>query len=415
MPGPTRWRGSALLHAIASNKVSMSSINARVRAILRLVQKCSKSGVPETAVEGQLNRPEDAMLMRRIAADAIVLLKNEEDILPLDKYKRIAVIGPNAQVASYCGGGSAALNPYTAVSPLEGISNAALGGVDFAQGVYGHQKTPLLGKQLRTPDGHIGFVLRIFNEPPGTNRRILIEERHETDAMVFFFDYNNPNLQPIWYADAEGYFIPEESGSYDFGLCVQGTGNLYVDGKLLINNTDVQTPGPSFLGAGTIEEKGTIELDAGKEYKILVQWGCSRTGNYKAPAVVDFGHGGFRFGACKRISPQEGIEEAVALASQADQVILFAGLNAEWESEGEDRSNMRLPPHSDQLITSVLAVNPKTVVILQSGTPVEMPWIDDAKAVVHAWYGGNETGNGIADVIFGHVNPVSPRSDIFVP
>ncbi|OOO07342.1 glycoside hydrolase family 3 domain protein [Aspergillus oryzae] len=405
MPGPTRWRGSALAHVITANKVSMATVNARVRAVLRLVQKASRSGIPERAPEGQLNREEDRRLLRKIASEAIVLMKNEEGILPLDKRRRVAVIGPNAQVATYCGGGSAALNPYFAVTPFEGITNAALEGVDFAQGVYGHENLPLLGKRLRTPDGHTGFVLRIFNEPPTATTRVPIEERLETDAMVFFLDYSHPHLQSTWYADAEGYFTPDESGLYDFGLCVQGTGKLYVNGHLLINNVDVQTPGSSFLGSGTVEERESIQLEAGREYKIQVQWGCAKTGKFKVPGVVDFGHGGFRFGACKRLSPAEGIEEAVRLAARVEQVILTAGLSAEWESEGEDRTTMSLPPHTDQLIERVLAAIPNTIIVLQSGTPVEMPWIHQAKAVMHAWYGGNETGNAIADVIFGDVNP----------
>ncbi|PYI09323.1 hypothetical protein BO78DRAFT_427486 [Aspergillus sclerotiicarbonarius CBS 121057] len=405
MPGPTRWRGSALTHAIAANKVPMATVDARVRVVLKLVQQASRAGIPERAPELQLDRAEDRRLLRKIASEAVVLLKNDDGILPLNKTKRIAVIGPNAKIATYCGGGSAALNPYNAVTPFEGISNSSSGGIEFAQGIYGHQTLPLLGKRLRTQDSLTGFTLKIFNDPPSVPDRTPLEVRHETDSMVFFLDYNHPELHPMWFADAEGYFIPDESGLYDFGLCVQGTGKLFVDGNLLVNNADVQRPGPSFLGSGTMEERGTMELVAGQQYKIHVQWGCAKTSKFKVPGVVDFGHGGFRFGACKQLPPQTGIEAAVKLAASVEQVVLVAGLSAEWESEGEDRTSMSLPPYTDELISRVLEVNPDTVVILQSGTPVGIPWIKDAKAVLHAWYGGNETGNGLADVIFGDVNP----------
>ncbi|PYH97185.1 hypothetical protein BO71DRAFT_448160 [Aspergillus ellipticus CBS 707.79] len=405
MPGPSRWRGGTLAHAIAANKVPIATVNSRVRAVLRLVQQASRSGIPERAPELQLNRAGDRQLLRKIASEAIVLLKNEDAILPLDKTKKIAVIGPNAQIATYCGGGSAALNPYEAVTPFDGISRSASGGVEFAQGIYGHQNLPLLGKRLRNQAGLIGFDLRIFNEPPTVATRTPLEELHETDSLVFFLDYSHPELQTVWFADAEGYFVPEESGLYDFGLCVQGTGKLFVDGKLLINNADVQRPGPSFLGSGTMEERGTMELVAGRQYRVHVQWGCAKTSKFKVPGVVDFGHGGFRFGACKQLSPEEGITEAVKLAESVDQVVLLAGLSAEWESEGEDRTHMNLPPQTDELISRVLKANPDTVVVIQSGTPVEMPWIAEAKAVLHAWYGGNETGNGLADVVFGDANP----------
>ena len=406
MPGPPRWRGAALSHAITANKISATTMNDRVRAVLKLVQKAAKSGVPDHAPETQLDRPEDRKLLRKIAAEAIVLLKNDEGVLPLNKEKKIAVIGPNAKIATYCGGGSAALNPYRAVTPYDGLSEATQGGIEFAQGVYGHQMLPLLGKQLRTEDGTVGFSLRIFNEPPTAASRKLLEERKETDSMMFFMDYTHPELQPTWYADAEGYFTPESSGIYDFGLAVNGTGRMFVDGELLINNADVQRPGTSFFGNGTVEEIVSMNLEAGRKYKILTQWGCGKTSTFKVPGVVDFGHGGFRFGACKQLSPEEGIAEAVHVASDADQVVLFAGLSSEWESEGEDRAAMKLPPHTDELITRVLGANKNTVVVVQSGTPVEMPWIDNANAVLHAWYGGNETGHAISDVILGDVNPV---------
>lgn len=406
MPGPPRWRGAALNHAITSNKITAAALNDRVRAVLKLVQKASKSGVPDHAPETQLDRPEDRKLLRKIASEAIVLLKNQDRILPLNKHKKIAVIGPNAKIATYCGGGSAALNPYRAVTPYDGLSEAATGGIEFSQGVYGHQMLPLLGKQLVTGKGATGFSLKIFNEPPTAASRKLLEERHETDSMIILMDYDHPELQTIWYADAEGYFVPETSGVYEFGLTVQGTGRLFVDGNLLINNADVQRPGTSFFGSGTLEEVVSMELEAGRKYKVLVEWGCGKTSTFRVPGVVDFGHGGFRFGACKQLAPENGIADAVKVASSVDQVVLLVGLSSEWESEGEDRTTMRLPPHTDELISKVLEANPNTVIVIQSGTPVEMPWIDGAKAVLHAWYGGNETGHAISDALFGDVNPV---------
>ncbi|OKL60684.1 putative beta-glucosidase I [Talaromyces atroroseus] len=405
MPGPTRWRGSALNHAIASNKISTAVLDNRVRQVLKLVQRASKSGVPENAPETELNRDEDRELLRKVASDAIVLLKNEGHVLPLNKNRRIAVIGPNSKIATYSGGGSATLKPYEAITPFEGIAGSACAGVDFAQGVYAHQLLPVIGKQLRTENGLVGFSLKFFNDPPGAPRRELLEARYETDFSPFFLDYNHPNLRATWYADAEGYYTPGESGIYDFGLCVRGTGKLYIDGKLLINNADMQKPGPSFLGTGTVEEKESLELVAGQTYRILVQWGSEKTSKIRVPGVVYFGHGGFRLGAAKRISPEEGIEAAVKLASNVDQVVICAGLSSEWESEGEDRLNMKLPPHSDELISRVLDANPNTVIVIQSGTPVEMPWVAKAKSVLQAWYGGNECGHAIADIIFGDTNP----------
>lgn len=117
MPGPSRWRGSALTHAVTANKVPMKKLDERVRAVLRLVRAGIDSEIPENAPETELNREQDRSLLRRAAAESVVLLKNDDDVLPLKKSETIAVIGPNSKIATYCGGGSASLNPYEAITP----------------------------------------------------------------------------------------------------------------------------------------------------------------------------------------------------------------------------------------------------------------------------------------------------------
>ena len=415
MPGPTRWRGEALKHAVSANKVKIAQLNDRVRNVLDLINTTSKSGVPEAAPEARLNRPEDQQLLRKVAADSIVLLKNDGNVLPFDKNKRIAIIGPNAKIATYCGGGSASLNPYYTVTPFQGIKNQAAAGVDFSQGAYGHQLLPVLGTQLTRPDGSQGFTMRVYNEAPGTLQRAMIDEKPITDSLMFFVDYHNAKLEEVWYADCEGIFTPEQGGLYDFSLAVHGTAKLYVDGELVVNNAINQTSGTTFLGTGTVEVIGSKELTGGRSYDVLVQYGCGKTSSLKIPdGVVSFGHGGLRFGGCRRLCPKQGIEEAVKVATIVDQVVVFAGLSGEWESEGEDRSTMDLPPGTDDLISAVLAANSNTAIVIQSGTPVIMPWAKNANAVLQAWFGGNETGNGIADIIFGDVVP-SAKLPLTIP
>jgi len=333
------------------------------------------------------------------------MLKNDDAVLPLQSDERIAIIGPNAKIATYCGGGSAFLNAYRAVTPHEGIRARSTAPVDFAQGAYGHQFLPLLGHHLRTRDDQPGFVVRTYNDPPSVAGRKAIDERILRDSNMFFIDYEHPKLEEVWYVKAEGLFTPEDSGQFDFGLCVQGTAELFIDGNLIVSNVHNQRSGSSFLGNGTIEEIGSLTLEEGRSYSITIEWGCSKTSKLRKPGTVDFDKGGLRFGACKRLDPLQAIDEAVELASSVRQVVVFAGLSGEWETEGQDRTNMNLPPHTDALISKVLDANPNTVVVIQSGTPVHLPWIHKAKAVLHAWYGGNETGHGIADVIYGVVNP----------
>ena len=407
MPGPTRWRGSALEHAVTSNKVKPDVLDERVSAVLRMVKLAAKSGIPEGASERELNRPQDRELLRRAAAESIVLLKNEESILPFNKTKTVAVIGPNAKAEVYSGGGSASLLPYYVVTPFQGVSKQC-DDVRFSQGAYNHKGLPLLGTMLRTSIGQVGFEFCAYDKPHGERNRRLLDTLHQTNSNMYLVDYDVPDHDSsTYYVDIKGAFTPEEDGIYDFGLTVQGTGKLFIDDKLLIDNTHDQRPGTAFFGAATVEEIGTINLRAGIAYEVTVKYGTAPTAKTADRAVVTFGAGGLRIGMCKRIDPEQAIKDAAKLAAEVDQVIVFAGLNNDWESEGFDRPDMNLPPYSDDLIWAVLEANPKAVICIQSGTPVSMPWVDLSKSVVQAWYGGDENGNAIADVLFGDVNPVS--------
>ena len=406
MPGPTKWRGDLLSHAVKNKKVKLHVLDRRVRALLNMAKLAAKSGIAENAKERGLNRPEDQVLLRRAASESIVLLKNENAILPFDKDKEVAVIGPNAKVATYAGGGSACLTPYYTVTPYEGVRGKC-SRVLFAQGAQTHKFLPLLDSQIQTVDGKPGFTFSAYDKPQGAKDRRLVDQLHLTDSEMFIADYQIPGYNSqILYVDIDGIFIPEESGLYDFGLTVQGTGQLFIEGELLVDNTENQKPGTSFFGGGTIEETASISLEKKKSYRLRTEFGTS-------PALQKFGKGGIRLGCAKRIDPVEAIAEAAKLASRIEQVVVFAGLNRDWESESFDRPNMDLPPPSDDLIKAVLSANPNAVIVVQSGTPVTMPWVDQAKSIIQAWYGGNETGNGIADVLFGDVNPSGKLSVSF--
>ncbi|KAJ5084929.1 hypothetical protein NUU61_009508 [Penicillium alfredii] len=407
MPGKSRWRGEALAHAVSSNKVAEFKLDERVRNVLNLVNWVEPLGIPEGAPEKALNRPEDQTLMRRAAAESVVLLKNDGGVLPLNKDGSVLVIGPNARIASYCGGGSASLAPYYTVTPFEGVSAKSQGETRFTQGVYSHKELPLLGPRMKTLDGKTGFTFKVYNEPPNSGQeRQVVDELDLVESSGFLMDYVNPKIRSMtYYVDMEGLFTPEEDGLYDFGVTVVGTGRLLVDGEVVVDNTENQKQGSAFFGTATIEERGTKNLKAGQPYKILFEFGTAPTSDLDTRGIVAFGPGGFRFGASRRVGKEELISTAVKKAASAEQVVIFAGLTSEWETEGHDREHMDLPPGSDELIHRVLEVNPNAVVVIQSGTPVAMPWVNEARAIVQAWFGGNECGNGVADVLYGDVNP----------
>ncbi|KUI72987.1 putative beta-glucosidase I [Cytospora mali] len=407
MPGPTRFRGEALKFNVSTDKVREHVLDERVRTVLEFVKKCAASGVKEGQEERAENTPETAELLRRIGGESLVLLKNEKNILPLKKDKKTVIIGPNAKIATYHGGGSASLAAFYAVTPFDGISAKLSSPPEYAIGQYSHKMLPLLGLSVKSKSGKPGMTMTAYNEPPEekSDRTPLdIIEIDKTELLLV--DYYNPKITSNeWYADIEGSFVADEDSTWDFSLVVVGTAKLFCNGKLVVDNATVQRQGDAFFGQGTVEETGSVKIKKGETYHFKVQFGSAATSKLQGGNVLS-GGGALRIGGCKAIDPKAEIARAAALAKDADQVIICAGLNADWETEGWDRENMDMPPGVDDLIAAVAAANPdRTVVVNQSGTPVAMPWADKVGAIVQAWYGGNETGNAIADVLFGDVNP----------
>ncbi|KAK4870074.1 hypothetical protein LT330_005128 [Penicillium expansum] len=405
MPGPSLLRGGLIMRALTCGKLLPHELDARVREVLKLVNHAMALGLQENAPERTIDTPETAELLRTVASSAIVLLKNDNNILPFNTQKTTAVIGPNAALAAYCGGGSAALFPYHAVSPLEGIRSQTKS-CQYTLGSPGWKRLPLLSDLCRSANGLVGLDMVVYLEDPSIRNRSPVDHIHVSNSEVFLMDYKNPKIHGyLYYADFSGTLTPEASGQYEFSITVAGTAKLYVDGYCVVDNATKQTRGDSFFGTGTTEEIGSIWLQAGKTYSIHAEMGTDPTITFQRPGASGFGAGGVRFGAAKKISLEEEIEKAVTMAGSVDQVVLCVGLNGDWESEGADRQNMDLPPGTEELIEAVLQANSNTAILMQSGTPVTMPWIDKAQALLQAWYGGNETGHAIADVIFGAVNP----------
>ncbi|KAK7203836.1 putative beta-glucosidase [Myxozyma melibiosi] len=406
MPGATSFRGPLIGRAIGARKIKPSTLDARVRKVLELVNACTESGVEENAHEGTNDTPETTALLRKVAAESVVLLKNDSGILPLSKTKTTAVIGPNAKVATFCGGGSASLLPYNAVTPFEGIAAKLATPPTYAEGCTAFKTTPVIGAYTTSPSGKPGLQMKFYIEPETVTDREEIDCMDLQNANIMLMDYANEKILPNspYYAVITAHFVPEVSSEYEFGVSVFGTAKLYIDDKLVVDNATNQRAGDSFFGSGSAEERGSVFLNAGQEYVIKVTFGSGITSKLMENATLLLG-GGLRVGIVQKYSIEDGIASAVAAAKAADQVVLSIGLNNDWESEGYDRYNMDLPGATNQLVEAVLAANSNTVIILQSGTPVEMPWIEKSKALMHAWYGGNETGNGIADVLFGDFNP----------
>lgn len=158
-----------------------------------------------------------------------------------------------------------------------------------------------------------------------------------------------------------------------------------------------------------------VKMQKGQTYRIKLDFGSAATTKIRAGSgTMRLTGGGFRLGGAWVLNMKDTIAEAVQMAKEVDQVIICAGLNQDWEGEGADRVDMKLPGEMDNMISAVADANRNTVVVNQTGTPVEMPWLLKVPGLLQAWYGGNETGNAIADVLFGDVNP-SGRSSLSWP
>ncbi|KAK5939464.1 beta-glucosidase [Knufia obscura] len=405
MPGPSYVRGKLINQALGCGKLREYDVDNCVREVLKLVKKVLPLGIPENAPEHTVDSPETAALLRQISSNSIVLMKNDKNVLPFKKEKATAVIGPNADFAAFSGGGSASLLPYYAITPLQGVKDAAKD-VKYTLGAPGWKKLPLLTRMSKTKDNKHGLTMNVYLDPPSDKSRECIDTVHVNDSNCFLVDYKHPKLTSfLYYTTFDGEITPSQTAEYEFSLSVAGTAKLYVDGKLLIDNATHQTPGDSFFGTGTRDEISTMKLEKDNTYAVHIDFATLPTITFKVPGTTAFGAGGVRIGCERVIDYKVELDRAVELAKSVDQVILCAGLNSDWESEGYDRTTMHLPPGSDDLIKAITAANPNTAVVIQSGTPVTMPWYHSTPSVLQAWYGGNETGNAIADVLFGDVNP----------
>src|SRR6266496_575780 len=395
-----QWRGQKLLDAVERGEVTEATVNTSVRRLLQLLVKAELFEHAQTGPEQDTDLPEHRALIREAGAEGIVLLKNEQNLLPLQRehFTSLAMIGPNARVAQIMGGGSAQVNAHYAVTPLDSIM-AKVGDhvtVRYEQGCTNYKLLPLLDSELLlagTEGTEHGLAIEFFNtldlEGPPVQREI------QPKSELSWFGEMPAGVNPQQFSlRATGRFTPQESRAYIFGLISIGRSRLSIDGQKVIENWIEQTHGGDFLGMGGKEVQATVTLEAGRAYLLTLELA-------KSEAVP---LGAIHLG-CLPPESADTIERAVALAAAADVAIVCVGFGGEWQSEGSDRANMDLPGKQDALVEQVAAANPRTIVVLNTGSPITMPWLDKVGAVVQAWYPGQECGNAIADVLFGDTNP----------
>ncbi|KAG8916398.1 hypothetical protein FRC01_003180, partial [Tulasnella sp. 417] len=426
MPGDNKWRADEKVRrCITAKKITVRTIKERAGSVLRLVKQLSKTNAEVIDGDGKETyekKDADSALMRRVAAESLVLLKNTDNILPIKPaeagIKKIAIIGPNAKATVASGGGSAAMRNAYVVTPFDGLVAGLPEGVEvnYHEGCAGYMLQPRLDTQLTTETGEPGWVCSIYcHDEQDKIHEKPIRSITVTETNIFLADAVFINdVSKRFTAKFRGKLIPREKDErFRFGLTVYGRAKLYVDGKLVVDNWTRQTRGNSFFGNGTPELCGEFDVKAGVAHDIEVEFRNIRgpADGDEAESVVDLGPG-LRLGGAEILSEQS-VDEAAAIAKDADLAIVVVGLNGDWETEGYDRTHLELPGRTNELVSKIAAVNPKTVVVNQSGSAVTMPWVDQVAGLVQAWYLGNETGNAIADVLFGKVNPSGKMSMTF--
>lgn len=391
MPGPARWMSAPVVKmALKQKRLSLARLDDKVRRLLRTIEKAGLFDDAARPPERELNLPEHRQLLREVARETIVLLKNEDRFLPLGKkVKSIAVIGPYAASAQIFGGGSSSgFRPYYTVSPVEGILHRAGSTVrvETAPGCFIYKTLPPLAPEtLSTPKGKPGLALSLFNGPEMTGKP---RYKELTDQTHFdWFDHSVPKVdQENFSMLLEGFFTPQQDGLHQFSLRSVGRSRLYMNGSLLLDCWEKDQYGQQRIAE--------VDLRTGQPYELRLEYIWQGS---KMSRSVNLG--------CQPPHAVDLMEEAVQLAKKADVVVLVLGLDRESEAEGFDRPDMKLPGRQDELARRVLKANKNTVVVINTGSAVEMPWAGKAPAILQCWYNGQEHGNALSDVLFGDANP----------
>jgi beta-glucosidase len=392
MPGPQSPWGAELVQAVKDGRVAQDAVDEKVGRLLRLAGRVG-AFTPYLRHRAPVRRPQQGRaLLRRAVAAGSVLLANR-GVLPLDpaELSNVAVIGAHAASPRTQGGGSAGVFPSDVVTPLAGI-RARLRGrarvVHVPGPLPGGGAAPLGADECSDPrSGAPGVLLRVLD---GTGRELHAEHRLSGRQL-------EPDLPPgARTVEISALLRPRQQGTWTFGVGGFGRMTLTVDGHTVLDGVFPRgTDDPAVVHVNPPVQQASTELTS------------------KRPVLVtarrELVPGSGRATVVTATPPQPDAERtraaAVEAAGQADAAIVVVGTTEDDETEGYDRGHLSLGGHQDDLVRAVAAVNPRTVVVVNSGGPVEMPWRQDVGALLLAWFPGQEAGAGLADVLFGLEEP----------
>ncbi len=393
MPGPDGPWGAALVAAVRAGEVAAEAVEEKVRRLLRLAGRVGALGEPAP------DRPRpiiDLDFARQAEVRGIVLVRNAGPLLPLRAPASIAVSGQHAALPRTQGGGSATVVPTEVLAPLAGLRQALPAtvvsyhlGAAVQQGI-----APLPLDTLTDPEtGSAGLRVRV-HDTAGTP--VLDEVRFASD-LVWLGNLPAGELAGL---EIVTDYRPAETGPVELGFAVVGPTTLGVDGAELLT-ADATVPGDD-PGSGLFAPPASavrVELEAGRSYRLrLVHTLTGRTRVHRSLAVT--------LGSRPVVDSADAlIAEAAEAARQAEVAVVVVGTTEQVESEGFDRDSLSLPGRQDDLVRAVAAANPRTVVVVNAGSPVTLPWREEVQAVLLTWFGGQEYGRALADVLTGAAEP----------
>jgi beta-glucosidase len=388
MPGGsgfgTDYYGAPLKQAVQSGQVPAAALDAMVSPILT---EMFRFGLFDRAPTGSLTAtvttPAHAQTGREAAEAGTVLLKNDGGVLPLQpgRDKSVAVIGSDGgKYALTSGGGSAGVIAPYVVTPQQGISKrGAASGVTVS---YAQGDVPASGALDAVPASAFpkGLTADYYNNTTQSGTPVATGT---VPGITLSWDGKSPASgvnASGWSAKFTGAINLPAAGTYDLSLSFTGTAAVSIGGKQVFASQQ------QFNGA----ERASIQLPAGSA-SIEVDYADT----------IPVGTDGITLGWAPPQTPSL-LDQAVAAAKKASVAVVFA---SNFETEGADLPAIGLPASENQLISAVAAANPDTVVVLNTGSAVTMPWLSQVKGVIEAWYPGQDDGDEIAAVLFGDVNP----------
>ncbi|KJL47198.1 Thermostable beta-glucosidase B [Microbacterium hydrocarbonoxydans] len=394
MPGPApAW--ADLVDAVHDGRVDEADIDRKVLRILLLAERVGALEGADAVAPAPLDGPAFA---KEAAVEGTVLLQNS-GVLPLDLagLTKVAIIGHNAKDARTQGGGSATVLPEKVVSPLDAI-RAALPAAEVSYEIGAVVQEGVAEIPLASIENPVtgGPGVRVsFHGADGTE--LFAEDRRATALVWFGGDAPIGASRTIV---LETRYTPAESGEIQLGFAGANPGRIFVDGELVLDDVPViegTDLGAAFLNPPSITSAVTVE--AGRAVDLRAEFTRESRGALDGALSVTLGI------APERTDPDELIARAAAAASAAEVAVVVVGTNSKVESEGYDRVDLDLPGRQDDLVRAVAATGTPTVVVVNAGSPVVLPWAGEVAAIVQGYFGGQEFGHAIAEVLTGAAEP----------